>query len=189
PGPPAPAERPNADLEAYIAWLAAVVRGTDSSLLDEWERLADPLAVKDSADDGAPRPPGADRFTADARALRVLVRNALFRRVELVEREAWAGLAALEDVDDDGAPWTAARWQEALDPYFDEHEELGTGPQARSPELFHVTEVAGPRGPVAWQVRQILDDPADHHDWYIDARVDLSASDEAGELVLRITAA
>jgi len=180
-------ERRNEELEEYIAWLGAVVRGTDSSLLDEWERLADPLAVKDSADDGAPRPPGSDRFTADVRALRVLVRNAMFRRVELVDREAWDGLAALGDLDEDGAPWTADRWRSALDAYFDEHATLGTGPEARSPELFRVTEVPGPRGPVAWQVRQVLDDPAGHHDWFIDARVDLAASDEAGELVLRVT--
>jgi len=182
-------ERRNEELEEYIAWLGAVVRGTDSSLLDEWERLADPLAVRESADDGALRPPGEARFSADARALRVLVRNAMFRRVELVDREAWDALGALGDVDDDGAAWTAERWRQALDPYFDEHSELGTGPQARSPELFHVTEVPGPRGPAAWQVRQVLDDPAGHRDWFIDARVDLAASDEAGELVLRITAA
>ncbi|MBN3585922.1 DUF3516 domain-containing protein, partial [Algoriphagus aestuarii] len=68
-----------------------------------------------------------------------------------------------------------------------EHAELGTGPAARSPELFRVTEVPGPRGPVAWAVRQVLDDPAGHHDWFIDARVDLAASDETGELELRIT--
>ncbi len=182
-------ERRNEELEEYIAWLGAVVRGTDSSLLDEWERLADPLAVRESADDGALRPPGEARFSADARALRVLVRNAMFRRVELVDREAWDALGALGDVDDDGAAWTAERWRQALDPYFDEHSELGTGPQARSPELFHVTEVPSPRGPAAWQVRQVLDDPAGHRDWFIDARVDLAASDEAGELVLRITAA
>ena len=185
-----PVERRTEELEEYIAWLGAVVRGTDSSLLDEWERLADPLATgQGSADDGAVRPPGEARFTADVRALRVLVRNAMFRRVELVDREAWDGLAALGDTDDDGAPWTAARWHEALDPYFDEHAELGTGPAARSPELFRVTEVPGPRGPLAWQVRQVLDDPAGHHDWVIDAHLDLAASDEAGKLVLRITGA
>jgi hypothetical protein len=37
----------------------------------------------------------------------------------------------------------------------------------------------------AWQVRQIIDDPAGHHDWSITATVDLAASDEAGEPVLR----
>ena len=38
------------------------------------------------------------------------------------------------------------------------------------------------------RVRQTLADPADHHDWVIEAVVDLDATDEAGELVLAATA-
>jgi hypothetical protein len=37
-------------------------------------------------------------------------------------------------------------------------------------------------------VRQILDDPAGNHDWGISAEVDLAASDEAGEAVVKVTA-
>ena len=37
-------------------------------------------------------------------------------------------------------------------------------------------------------VRQIVDDPAGHHDWGISAVVDLAASDEAGEAVVSVTA-
>ena len=38
-----------------------------------------------------------------------------------------------------------------------------------------------------WQVQQILGDPAGDHDWRITAEVDLDASDEAADLVLRVT--
>jgi hypothetical protein len=37
-----------------------------------------------------------------------------------------------------------------------------------------------------WRVRQIIDDPAGHHDWAITAEVDLAASDAAGEPAVRI---
>ena len=37
-----------------------------------------------------------------------------------------------------------------------------------------------------WKVRQILDDPADNHDWHLRAEVDLAASDAAGRAVLRV---
>jgi hypothetical protein len=37
-------------------------------------------------------------------------------------------------------------------------------------------------------VRQTLADPAAHHDWVIEAEVDVEASDELGELVLTTTA-
>jgi superfamily II RNA helicase len=178
-----PPERRNEELEELIEWLGEVVRGVDSSLLDEWERLA---AGGDAAPDAAvtdgARPPGASGITGNARAFRTLVRNALFRRVQLAARESWGALGALGDVDADGVAWDTDRWRDALDPFFDEHDEMGTGPDARGPALLIVTETLG-----RWTVRQLLDDPAGHHDWHLDAVVDLGASDEAGDVVLVVT--
>nr|WP_255491900.1 MULTISPECIES: DEAD/DEAH box helicase [unclassified Actinotalea] len=177
-----PAERRDEQLEDLVEWLGALVRGTDSSLLDEWERLSNPAAVE--AEGAAPTEVAPPALTGNVRALRVLVRNALFRRVELVARERWEALGALGDVDADGERWTAERWRDALDPYFDEHDDVGTGPAARGPALLLLTE-----GATRWEVRQLLDDPAGDHDWRIDAVVDLAASDERGEVALTITAA
>ena len=42
--------------------------------------------------------------------------------------------------------------------------------------------------PDRWLVRQVLHDENADHGWAIEAEVDLAASDEAGELVLRVTA-
>jgi hypothetical protein len=39
-----------------------------------------------------------------------------------------------------------------------------------------------------WTARQTLHDPAGHHDWVIEATVDLDASDTAGEAVVLATA-
>jgi hypothetical protein len=105
----------------------------------------------------------------------------MFRRVALAAREDWAALGEL----DAGSGWDADAWVTALDPYFEDHDEIGTGPAARSPELFVVDP--GERGSRTWTVTQVLDDPAGDHDWRIVAEVDLDASDEAGEAVLRVT--
>jgi superfamily II RNA helicase len=181
-----PPERRDEMLEDLIEWLGEVVRGVDSSLLDEWERLNNPDAVR-GADQAAAgtRPPGGDTVTGNVRAFRALVRNAVFRRVQLVAREDWRGLAALGDVDADGAVWDADRWRDALDPYFDDHDDVGIGADARGPALLILTE--GTPDPGHWTVRQLLDDPAGDHDWRIDAVVDLAASDEAGDVALTIT--
>ena len=117
-------------------------------------------------------------MTANTRAFRVLVCNAMFRRVELAARR---NTAALGELDAAGG-WDVESWQRALDAYFDEHDVLPTGADARGPELFVVTEQ-----PHRWLVRQIFDDPAGHHDWGISAEVDLAASDEAGEAVVTVT--
>lgn len=182
-----PPERRDEALEDVVEWLGEVVRGVDASLVEEWERLQG-LAPAD----GERRPEAAPpRLTGNVRAFRVMVRNALFRRVQLAAREDWAGLGALGDTDPDGRLWTADRWRDALDPYFDEHDEMGTGPDARGPALLLVTEggAGTPPGVGRWAVRQLIDDPAGDHDWRIDAEVDLAASDEAGEAVLVVTAA
>ncbi|NTW38952.1 MAG: DUF3516 domain-containing protein, partial [Cellulomonadaceae bacterium] len=172
-------------------WLGELVRGTDSSLLDEWERLQNPESVEAAAS-GHPEShgDGVAAITTNRRAFRVLVRNALFRRVELASRERWGELAALGDLDADGVAWDSDRWRDALDPYFDEHADIGTGPDARGPALLQVTEKPATGGVgERWEVRQVLDDPAGDHDWRIDAVVDLAASDEQGEVHLVVTAA
>jgi hypothetical protein len=163
------------ELTDLIEWLGELVRQVDSSLLDEWERLRNPGAVvaEVSLDD---KPPAVTR---NVRAFRVLVRNALFRRVELAALRRYDELGDL----DTEAGWTANRWADALDDYYEEYDEIGTGPAARGPALLHIDA-----GPAMWKVRQVFDDPDGDHDWGIDAEIDLAASDEAGAAAVRVTA-
>jgi hypothetical protein len=171
-----PEEARTEELGDLIEWLGELVRQVDSSLIDEWERLRNPTAEVGAVarDD---RPPAV---TGNVRAFRVLVRNAMFRRVELAALGRWDELAALGEAATDG--WDAEAWATALEPYFDAHGDIGTGPDARGPALLMIDA-----GPERWTVRQILDDPAGDHDWGIGAEVDLAASDEAGAAVVRVT--
>ncbi|MFT4110990.1 DEAD/DEAH box helicase [Propionicimonas sp.] len=160
------------DLEDIIEWLGEVTRLTDSSLLDEWEELAG-LSAAGPDEVVEVRPP--QTVTSNVRAFRVLVRNAMFRRVELAASDDVDGLAALEP----GGPMGRNRWDEALGEYWDDHEALPTDADARGPALLVITERAR-----VWEVRQIIDDPEGDHDWSITARIDLDECDRAGELVL-----
>jgi len=171
-----PDEAKTEDLTDLIEWLGEIVRQVDSSLLDEWERLRNPSWSADSAPAGASAQPAA--VTTNIRAFRVLVRNALFHRVKLAALEHYDELGAL-DAD---SGWDADAWAEALDGYFEVHDEIGTGPDARGPGMLIIDQRPG-----SWAVRQIFDDPSGDHDWGISAVVDLTASDEAGSAVLRIT--
>ncbi|AYY12453.1 DUF3516 domain-containing protein [Actinobacteria bacterium YIM 96077] len=169
------------ELTDLIEWLGELVRQVDSSLLDEWERLQNPDAL---ARDAGPETAGAASsetprpVTANRRAFTVAVRNAMFRRVELAAREDWDGLAEL----DSASGWDADAWADALEPYFDEHEDIGIGPDARSPKMLLITEHSD-----HWEIQQILEDPAGDHDWRISATVDFDASNEAGHPVIEIT--
>jgi hypothetical protein len=169
-----PDEAKTEELADLIEWLGEIVRQVDSSLIDEWERLRDPLAPA-REQDVASRPV---TVTSNARAFRVLVRNALFHRVKLAALGRYDELGDL----DASSGWGRDAWAGALEAYFDVHDEIGTGPAARGPGLLIIDEQPG-----RWAVRQIFDDPAGDHDWGISAAVDLAASDAAGEAVLSIT--
>jgi hypothetical protein len=118
-----------------------------------------------------------------------MVRNAMFRRVDLASRDDVDGLAAVERAAAERpeppleVTMTRADWDAALEEYYAEHDFLGAGPDARGPDHFHV-RVEGR----TWKVRQTLDDPEGHHDWVIEAEVDLDATDEVGEAVVLATA-
>ena len=82
------------ELYDLTEWLGELVRQVDSSLLDEWEALAHPEVLVDEIPttvDHTPPP-----VTANDRAFRVLVRNELFRRVELAATRRVAALGELD---------------------------------------------------------------------------------------------
>ncbi|MFI6574797.1 DEAD/DEAH box helicase [Nocardiopsis sp. NPDC050513] len=164
------------ELRDLVEWLGELVRQVDSSLLDEWERLTNP--EEESPDGEAEAEERVRPVTANTRAFRVLVRNEMFRRVELAARRRYDELGGL---DSDGE-WDAEAWEEALEDYFDEHDEIGTGPDARGPALLLIEEEDG-----LWRIRQVLADPAGDRDWGISAEVDLAASDAEGHAVVRVT--
>ena len=174
----------NDDLAEIIEWLGELVRQTDSSLVDEWEKLA---AGEDAASLAADRaaaeleddtPPAV---TKNVRAFRVMVRNALFRRVELFADERDRILGELDEV----SGWDADAWADAMDDYFDVYDDIYTDAEARSPKLVQIDDNVREH-PGVWKVQQTFADPEDNFDWGIRAEVDLTASDDAGYPVLKI---
>jgi superfamily II DNA/RNA helicase len=176
------------ELEDLVEWLGETVRQTDSSLLDEWEALADPSHVRSDVAHHEP-PPSPRPISKQARAFAVMIRNAMFRRVELVARDDLDGLMAMERAAADRTDppgevvMTRSAWDEAIEEYYAEHDRVLLDADARGPDLLAVAETGR-----TWQVTQTVHDPEGHHDWVIEAEADLDASDEAGELVLRATA-
>ena len=160
------------ELDDLLSWLGELVRQVDSSLLEEWQALSEPGEAPTSVPVDERPPP----LTANVRAFRVLVRNAMFRRVELMALRRWIDLGELDPAFGQDA------WEAGIRAYFTEHDDLGTGPDARGPLLLTITTE-----PDRWVVRQTLDDPAGDHDWAIIASVDLAASDAAGTAVVTVT--
>lgn len=150
-------------------WLAAIVRGVDSSLLDEWERLKDPNAPIPTEE---PEPEEVD-ISRNKRAFTVLVRNASWRVLLAVAKRHYRHACELAPgLGPDGL-------EDALAPYWEEHERILVDPLARSPKHTQIEQ-----GEEAWEVTQVIVDPEEHQDWAIKLRVDLKASKEEGAPVL-----
>lgn len=90
--------------EEMAWWLREVIRDTDSSLLDEWERLRDPDYRPDRPDGEGLKPP--ERVRVDPAAFRRAVRTAIFTFLK----------EQLTDPDGPLAPFFAARERFLLDP-------------------------------------------------------------------------
>ncbi len=156
-------------LDDVVAWLGAVVRQVDSSLIDEWERMIAPDAEDAAA---APVRPSVERtILDDERAMRVMVRNEVFAWVQRLARRERLDVPGAESIDT----------EVALAPYWAEHGEILTGPDARSGSRF-VWDAAS-----MW-VTQILHDPDESNEWRIEATVDRTASIEAERPILVLQA-
>lgn len=147
------------EVEDLTLWLGEVVRQVDSSLLDEW------AAMTAGGELVAEPVPVVSRNT---RAFQVLVRNAMWRRVHALSINRVDLLRELDpDVD----------WDAAMDAYFADHDEIGTNADARSAAMLQIDGAS---------VVQVLSDPEGDHDWALHATIDLEASDEQGEAVVKI---
>ncbi|MEQ8717352.1 MAG: DUF3516 domain-containing protein [Acidimicrobiales bacterium] len=175
------------DVVDLTEWLGEVVRQVDSSLLDEWERLT---AIDDAAAAGADDLPGViadapdlggDRpdVTANRRAFAVMVRNEVFRWVQLLARREHETLA---EVPGDGERWTAEEIENAIADYWTVHDRIGLDRDARGPELFEFGVDGDPD-----VVRQTIADPERWQDWKVVGRVDREASREEGRAVVLLS--
>ncbi|WP_413543468.1 DEAD/DEAH box helicase [Citricoccus nitrophenolicus] len=189
-----PQDSRDEELDVLLAWLAEIVKQTDSSLIEEWEDLVAGDVEELRKDHEQLAPPEPPRLTANRPVFTVMVRNALFRRVRLFGDEQEAALAELGK--EAGDSFNADDWAEALDGYFGDYEDIDDGPAGRGPQYFRVdtTPRPGPDGGAPagisgsrwWTVRQVLVDPEGNLDWGINAVVDLDASDEVAHPVIHV---
>ncbi|WIM66768.1 DUF3516 domain-containing protein [Corynebacterium breve] len=175
-----PAQYLTEELEDIIEWLGELIRQVDSSLIDEWAHMADedtPISKHDLERELAFGVEDPSALTSNRRAFKIMVRNYFFRLVELFAFEKEDRLAdMLEYLDPEDTP----DWGSALDDYFDEYDDLDTGPDARGPEFFSIADDATR----SWPVRQIIKDPEGDNAFQLHGVVDLDASDAAGEVRL-----
>jgi hypothetical protein len=168
------------EMELYLRDMLGQV---DSSLLEEWEKMRDPNYVPPGMAGVELRPKHAEErpdITRDTRAFTAAVRTRIFAFLR-----AWsigADEAALDAIDSDES-WTPERLRAAREAFRAEHEGLRLDPEARN--LRH-THVHPSDDGTSWRVEQMLVDFLGLNDWVLEVEVDLAASRQSSEPVLRL---
>jgi superfamily II RNA helicase len=173
-------------MEDVVAFLRTTVRGVDSSLVDEWERMrAGQAPVLPSAAAGPGTAPAVPVFALDPatnpRGFTARVRAELHRLLGALSRRSYEEAATLLR-QRPGEEWTPRRLEEALAPYWAEHPLIDVTPRARRPDNTFLTE----DGPRRWRAVQRIVDEAGEVDWMLECAVDLEKLPDPDEPLVEL---
>ena len=167
-----PQEAKTEEIEELEVYFRELIRGIDSSLLEEWERMQNPDYVAEEVGDNPKRPDFTD-ITRDTKDFNRLVRfevhgllqDAMARDTEAIAEKTGGDARTIGD---------------AFDHYVAERDWFRLDPAGRAAHHTHID-----RDGACWQVAQVLVDYEEQNDWELRVEVDLPASREAGGVVMR----
>lgn len=189
----------NDELREMEDYLGDMIRRTDSSLLEEWEKMAHPEDYQKrlesgTAEDEAEKAFGADKaaadITYDKKRFLGMVRQRIFQIMgNLAKQDFAAVLDSLADdleegqmlVDGEGKPWTENMLTEIMAAYTAEHHKFRLDVEGRA--LAHT--IVSYEGDVM-HIQQMLQDEEEFNDWSIDFEINLADSREAGIPLLKM---
>ncbi|SHH35138.1 Helicase conserved C-terminal domain-containing protein [Fibrobacter sp. UWCM] len=189
----------NDELHEMEDYLGDMIRRTDSSLLEEWEKMAHPEDYQKRLEEGltedeAEKAFGADKaaadITYDKKRFLGMVRQRIFQIMgNLAKQDFAAVLDSLADdleegqmlVDGEGKPWTENTLTEIMAAYTAEHHKFRLDVEGRA--LAHT--IVSYEGDVM-HIQQMLQDEEEFNDWSIDFEINLADSREAGIPLLKM---
>ena len=189
----------NEELLEMQDYLGDMIRRTDSSLLEEWEKMAHPEDYQKrleagTAEDEAEKAFGADKaaadITYDKKRFLGMVRQRIFQIMgNLAKQDFTTVLDSLADdldegemlADAEGTPWTEKRLLEIMASYTAEHHKFRLDVEGRALAHTIVTYEGD-----TMHVQQMLQDEEEFNDWSIDFDISLNDSREAGIPLLKL---
>jgi len=154
------------ELEELIETLGVLVRGVDSSLLDEWERLKNPAYVPSEI---AEIEPARDDITRNTRVFTALIRNLLFSILRALQDRDYDTVLDLAEAG--ASPISAVDLERAMRPFFEEGSAIQLDAQGRSPQNTQVS-----LGPEYWEVNQAILVNDEISEYAVRGRVDIARS-------------
>ena len=159
------------------SYFEEMLRGVDSSLLDEWEKMRNPDFVATAEVPEIEQK--AIPFTRNRTAFTKMVRNRIFDFVKELSRDMPQTALSLVESD-----WTIPQLQETLDSFSADHGRIRLDPEARNAKHCRIEKSDDDR---MWKIEQVLVDFEDLNDWSLHFEVDLNRCDEAKDVILQFS--
>jgi len=174
-------------------YLRELIKGIDSSLLEEWERMRNPEFVAEDASDKPARPSTYD-LTRDRTGFLRLLRTAIFGFMQDIAARDWesaaermrSGLAGSTSDNEAILSPEAKAIEQALAPYLAERGRFRLDPAGRGAANTHLDEDSSPG---EWRIVQVLIDSQDLNDWELRFSLSLAESRAQIRPVLRFEGA
>lgn len=164
------------DTEAFFRSLLARV---DTSLISEWEQMLQPVVSQPGHSIAVAKLPFDP--TVNMKAFRARVRAEMHALLGSLARREYAE-ALLVICNEPQDTWNEAKLERALAPFYEEHDKIVFDHAARSPTLTLIEETES----LCYRVRQVISDPAEHNDWFIEAIVDMNQVSSASDKLLKL---
>ncbi|MDA7665107.1 DUF3516 domain-containing protein [bacterium] len=180
------------EVREAVLFLELMIRQTDSSLLDEWEKMRDPQAFakkKETATDTKDNSSSNVEETyldpvRNRKAFEVVLRNQVFSIVRLLALDQLdeTGQRLAEFSNQEKIEWPTPRLEDALAAYFEGYDQIRLDADARSSKWIQISDISQE----IWKVRQTLLDPNDNAEWALCFEVDIPKSKKESRPIMRL---
>ena len=154
------------ELEELIETLGTLVRGVDSSLLDEWERLKNPAFVSAFTEEiEIPR----EDITTNTRVFTALIRNLMFSMLRALQNRDYETILDLAEIGSFSGG--TAEIERAIRPLFEGDGAIQLDAQGRNPSHTVIL-----RGEQFWEISQLILISGEISEYAIRGRIDLARS-------------
>ncbi len=187
-----PDQSKSEELNEASHYFESMIRGVDSSLIDEWEKIAVtnpiPSELKTSKPSGklygASKEKPSD-ITQHPKRLETEIRTIVFEILRaFAVNDFEQVIKKLDDKESaDGESWTEQLLESIYNEYFSNHQNIKTDPEARNKKHTHIEKKPDEDH---WWIHQTLVDSDGLNDWSLDVSLSLSKTQLLNRPSLRL---
>ena len=177
------------EVNEIVAYIEALLRRVDSSLIDEWELMRNP-DYEVNVDDGdeLPKRTRPVDITQSKESFTRLIRNEVFGFVSLLANKQYQEIAEDYELDDlfevgSEVKWKDLELEKLMGVFYETRDWIRLDPAARSKEHTHISVADDGK---AWTVEQTLVDSEELNDWLVEFEIDLERSRETEQVAFRL---